>query len=58
MCNVAVRREPYTLWHVADLFKTQELYNEEICDNPAVFCLISDCFKTQEICIKAVEVDA
>ena len=31
--------------------------NEEMSDNPAVFFLIPDRLKTQECCIKAVEVD-
>ena len=28
-----------------------------MCENPAAFLLVPDCFKTQEMCIKAVEVD-
>ena len=30
---------------------------EVICNNPAAFFLIPDRFKTQEMCIKAVDVD-
>ena len=31
--------------------------NEVMCNNSGVFFLISDCFKTQKMCIEAVEVD-
>ena len=57
MCNEAVSREPYTLWHVSDHLKAREMCNEAMCDKPAVFFLIPDRLKTQECCIKAVEVD-
>ena len=32
--------------------------NETMRENPAAFFLVSGCFKTQEMCIKAVEVDS
>ena len=56
MCNEAVCREPYTLDYVPDHFKTLEMCNEAMCDNPVLF-LVPERFKTQEMCIKAVEVD-
>ena len=31
--------------------------NEAVCNNPAVFFLVPDCFKTQEMCDEALEVD-
>ena len=31
--------------------------NQAICNKPAVFFLVPDRFKTQELCIKALEVD-
>ena len=34
-----------------------EMYNKVTRINPEVFFLISDHFETQEMCIKAVEVD-
>ena len=40
------------LRYAPDHFITQEM-----CENPAVFFLFPDRFKTEEICIKALEVD-
>ena len=51
MCNGVVEATPYPLRYDPDCFITQEM-----CENPAVFFLISDRFKTEEMCKKAVEV--
>ena len=51
MCNEVVEATPYALRHVPDCFITQEM-----CENPGVFFLISDRFKTKEMRKKAVEV--
>ena len=61
MCNETVAQFPYTLRyvldHLIDHLKTKEVYNQAVRSNPAVFFLVLDHFKTQEICIKALEVD-
>ena len=46
ICSNAVGRDAYTLVHVPDHLKTQEMRNKAISENPVVFCLGSDCFKT------------
>ena len=33
------------------------MYSQAVSSNPAVFLLLPDCFKTQEMCDKALEVD-
>ena len=35
----------------------QDICDEVVSNNPAVFFLVSDRFKTQDMCIKALEVD-
>ena len=57
MCIEAVEHNPYTLDHVSDHFKTQEMCNEAVRREPWFLDIIPDCFKTQGMCIKAVEVD-
>ena len=52
MCNGVVEATPYALWYAPGRFITQKM-----CEDPAVFFLIPDCFKTEEMCEKAVEVD-
>ena len=39
------------------MFKTQEVSDDAMRSNPAVFFLVPDSFKSQEMYIKAVEVD-
>ena len=55
MCKEAVHREPYTLKHVHDHLKTQEMCEDVIHFKPEEIFLIPDCFKTQEMCIRAVK---
>ena len=50
MCNKAVRRKPYTLRHVPDRCKTQEMCNEAIHTKPLLLVYVPDRFKTQEMC--------
>ena len=60
MCKEAVHREPYTLPYVHDHFnhfKTQEMCNEAMHENQTAFFLFPDRFETEEMSIKAVEVD-
>ena len=57
MCIKALEEDPYQLKYVPDHFKTQEMFNEAVRNNAAVFFLVSGRFKTQEMCIKALGVD-
>ena len=50
--NEAVHTESLTLVHVPD-----HLCDEAVRNNPAVFFLIPDQFKTQEMCTKTLEAD-
>ena len=43
--------------YVPDSFKTEEMCNEAVCNNPAVFFLVPDHFKTQEMYNEAFKVD-
>ena len=49
-----VLRESYPLYYVSDSLGMQEMYNEIMCTMPNAFHRIPDCFKTQEMCSKAV----
>ena len=57
MCIKALEEDPCQLKYVPDHFKTQEMFNEAVRNNAAVFFLVSGRFKTQEMCIKALGVD-
>ena len=44
----------WTLDNVPDYIMTQKICNEVVRENPAFF-LVPDCFKTQRMCIMALE---
>ena len=58
MCNEAVRREPYTLWHVPDHFRTQKMCNEAIKEDQYTLKFLPDPLRTQKMCDDAVWGDA
>ena len=57
MCNEAVEIDPFTLWHVADQYKIQEMCDKAVQEDPGLLWPVPDQYKTQEICDKAVEED-
>ena len=60
LCIKAVRGNPYTLDYVPDYTMTEKIRNKYVKNmykNPAAFFLVPDHFKTQEMCIIALEVD-
>ena len=57
MSNETVRREPYTLWHVPDQFRAQEMCNDAVEEDPYALKFFPDPLKTQKMCDKAVKDD-
>ena len=57
MCNEVVNIDSYSLFYVLDQYKNQRMCNELMCTRYVFFDTVPDCFKTQEISIKAFEVD-
>ena len=54
MCNEAVQSDPWTLKHVPDQYKTQEMYDEATKKSPCALCCVPDQYETQEMCNEAV----
>ena len=57
MSNETVRREPYTLWHVPDQFRAQEMCNDAVEEDPYALKFFPDPLKTEKMCDKAVKDD-
>ena len=57
MCNEAVGRNLYTLDNVPDYIMMQKISNEAMRENLAAFFLVSDRFRAEKLCIKALEID-
>ena len=57
MCNEAVRKECYTLWHVSDHLKNKEMSDKAIEEYPALLWLVPVRYKTQEMYDETVEED-
>ena len=55
MCNEAVRKECYTLWHVSDHLNNKEMCDKTIEEDPGLLWPVPDWYKTQEMCDKVVE---
>ena len=52
-----MRREPYTLGHISDDFKTQEICEKAVEVNAWRLYVVPDHFKNQEVGNKAIEAD-
>ena len=50
-----MKRSPCALWCVPDQYKTQEMCNKVVEENPRVLELVPDQFVTQEMCKEAVK---
>ena len=57
MCERPVENEPETLEYIPDCFKIEGICKETFCRESYALGHISDHFKTQEMCEKAVEED-
>ena len=55
MCVTAVRKETSLLEEIPDHLKTQDICAEPVSNGAKT--LVTDCFKTQEICIKEAKED-
>lgn len=58
MCLEVIHKESYLMEFASDYLKNQEKCNEAMRIRLASFFLVSDCFKTQEICTRAVEAES
>ena len=56
MCEKAVEKDPWSLAHAPDHFKTQMMCNKVVEENPWSLEFVPDHYKTQGMCEKAVEV--
>ena len=56
MCNKTMEENLYNLEHATDKYKTKELYNRAVEEDPYTK-KISDMHKTQETCNNAVRQD-
>ena len=57
MCNEAVQRAPWTLEHVSDQYKTQEMCNKVVQGDPWTLEHVPDQYETQELCNEALQRD-
>ena len=55
MCKHAVKKLPYLLRYVSDQYETQQICDKAILENGETLEYILGCFKSQVICIKAVD---
>ena len=54
MCKNAVEKFTFVIKYVPDQCKTKEIYEKVVIENCGMLGLITDCYKNQKMCDKAV----
>ena len=55
MCKHAIQKFPYLLRYVPDQYKAQQISDKSILENGGTLNSVTECYKNQEMCNKAVE---
>ena len=55
MCKHATQKFPYLLRYVPDQDKAQQISDKSILENGGTLNSVTECYKNQEMCNKAVE---